>query len=226
MLALVSGTQQQQNQRTGSASYEHHEAWFLDTCLRLWQDFRRWTTGADKRSFHDETMSLFLRVLEASVLPLGTTKSLPPASSKTAQSLVRCLLGILDRPDLSTANQVQFASLAIRLRSAREEPIAMTSFTGRRRTDSITLIADDFEGGISVVCQDEAKFGALHKDLQVCLTRPYISNGILTDGSQRYVCGQLQVRGLWQLRKRARSSVSMSLRASPIPSFLTKPNQS
>lgn len=176
LLALVSGTQHQRNQQTGSAAYEHHEPWILDTCLALWQDFKRWTTGAEKRPFHDEAVSSFLRVVEALVLPSGTTTAQSLTFPKAAQGLVHSLLGILNRSDLSAASQMQLASLIIRLRSAQEKSIASHPTTGRRRTNPILFITDGLESGIAVVCQDQGKFAALHKDLQVCFPRSLVNS--------------------------------------------------
>lgn len=141
----------------------------MDIALRLWQDFRRWTTGADKRPFHDETVCSLLRLIEALVLPHGTGRAFSAASPKTAHGLVSCILSLLDRPSLSASSQTQLASVVIRLRSAYEDSLARTSPSARRRAETIGLIAEGLNGGIAIVCQDEEKFAALHKDLQVCL---------------------------------------------------------
>ncbi|KAF2828831.1 hypothetical protein CC86DRAFT_319926 [Ophiobolus disseminans] len=152
-----------------SAAVERHEPWILDTCLLLWQHFRRWTTGAEKRSFHDEIVSSFLQLLAAIAPSSNTPKGSSLGSAKASQCLVRGLSSLLGKPTLSTDNQIQLASLLIRLRGALDDSPKTSRITANRRVNSTATIADNVEASVAEMCQDVDKFLGLQKDLQLAL---------------------------------------------------------
>ena len=219
LLSLVKRTHQQQENDSGLAVYERYEPWILDMCLKLWQHFRRWTTGADRRSFQDETVSSFLDLLEAIALRSDSIKGRVMGSAKAAQCLVRGLSNLLEKPNLSVANQVRLASLLVRLQSTLHASSKITPATARRRVNSAATIKDDLEASIAWTCQDAEKFSTLHKDLQVRLVGSSLYNKKLITSSRHYVCGLHQGHGLLRLRMRAMSFARMRLAASRILSF-------
>jgi hypothetical protein len=151
--------------------FEHHQPWVLDTCLKLWRHFHRWTVGSDKPSFRDETVSSYLEVLDAVAVPIKTSEDCPSVSAKAAQTLVCGLSNLLEKPNLSTLNQIHLASLLIRLQITLNGPSKSTSISGRPRFNPSSLIADDLEARIAHLCHDAETFSGLHRDLKVCIGR-------------------------------------------------------
>lgn len=171
LLALINGNQKKPGQRNDSTALERHEPWVLDTCLALWQQFRRWTTGADRKTFHDESVSSFLHLLDAILLPQNIPKACLTESAKAAQFFACGISSLLDKPKFSVMNQLQLASLLIRVRTALYSQSQLAPKTVRRRASSIATIASDTEASIERFCQDADKFSSLHNDLQVCMVR-------------------------------------------------------
>jgi serine/threonine-protein kinase ATR len=171
LLSFVHGARQQQGYGQGSTTFEHHQPWILDTCLKLWRHFQRWTVGSDKPPFREETVSSYLQLLGAVAVPSGTSENCPSVSSKAAQTLIRGLSNLLEKPIFSTPNQIQLASLLIRLRRTLSSPSKSTSTPGRRRFKPTSVIADDLGTRISELCHDAEKFSGLQKDLQVRVAR-------------------------------------------------------
>jgi serine/threonine-protein kinase ATR len=165
---LINGTQQQKGGCRGYAASEHYQPWILDTCLALWHHFKRWATGSDKPSFHDETVASYLEVLQMVAIPTKGSEDSLSGSAKSAQSLVRGLASVLEKPTLSVPNQSQLASVLVYLRSLVTEISNSTSRSGRHRVNnSSSIIVGDLEASISQLCHDTEKFSNLQKDLQV-----------------------------------------------------------
>jgi serine/threonine-protein kinase ATR len=172
LLSLVNGALPPEGQCTEFASFEHHQPWILDTCFVLWQHFRRWTTGPNKQSFHDETITSYLQVLEVIIVSTKLSEDRPSGSTKLAQSLVRGLSNLLEKPNLPVLNQLQLASLLIRLRAASNDIPNLTSTPVRRSVNSLFIVANYLEANIARFCHAGEKFSGLQKDLQVCITEP------------------------------------------------------
>jgi serine/threonine-protein kinase ATR len=168
LLCSANGVRQQKTRCAGSATFDHHQPFILDTCNALWQHFRRWTTGSDKQSFYDETVNMFLEVLVAVAVPAVMSKDHPSGSSKGAHTLVQILSSLLEKLNLSAVTQSRLASLLIRLRNivdGHDEPHS-TSDPQRPKLSSIVLA--DLEVGVGSLCHDAEKFLSLQRDLQVC----------------------------------------------------------
>jgi serine/threonine-protein kinase ATR len=170
--SLVSGTRQRKGHYTGSAAFEHLQLWIVDTCLVLWQHFKRWTTGSDKRLFHDETLSVYLDVLQAVALPIGGSDYWLSVSAKSVQGLVRGLSSVLEKPNVSILNQLHLATLLVRLRSMFNDMPDTASTSGRRRSKPSSVIVDGLEASVALLCHDREGFCDLQKDLQVCNKLP------------------------------------------------------
>ncbi|KAH8732219.1 hypothetical protein GQ44DRAFT_602205 [Phaeosphaeriaceae sp. PMI808] len=167
LLSLVNATRRRQS--TGSMTLEHYQPWILDTCLILWQHFRWWTVSSDKHSLHDETVTLYLHVLEAIAVPNISAENCASGSAKVAQSLAHSLSSLLEQPNLAVLNQAQLASLLISLRRAHINFSNTSSNLGRRRANSSFIVVDDLEASVAQFCHDTKKFSEFHRDLQSAL---------------------------------------------------------
>jgi serine/threonine-protein kinase ATR len=168
--SLINGTRQHKDHCTSSATFEQLQPWILDTCLALWQHFKQWTTGSDKRPFHDETMSAYLDVLREVALPIRGSGYGVSGSIKCSQGLVRGLSSLLEKPNLSILNQLQLATMLVRLRAIVNNMSDTASTAGRRRDTSTPVIVADLETSIAQLCHDRERFCDLVKDLQVDVT--------------------------------------------------------
>jgi hypothetical protein len=133
----------------------------------LWQHFKRWTAGADKRPFHDKTISVYLDVLQDAALPTRGSRHCLADSAKSAQGLICGLSSVLENPSLSMLNQLQLATLLVRLRVIVNDLSDTASTPGRRRGNSSPLIVDNLETKIAQLCHDREKFCNLERDFQV-----------------------------------------------------------
>jgi serine/threonine-protein kinase ATR len=167
LLCLANGVRQQQGRSAGSATFDHHQPFILDTCTALWQHFRRWTTGSEKQSFYDETVNVFLEVLEAVAVPVVLSKGQPPGSSKAAHTLVQGVSSLLEKVNVSPVTQLQLASLLIRLRNIVDGTNEPHSKSDCQRPTSPSIVLMDLESGVGKLCRDAEKFLDLQKDLQV-----------------------------------------------------------
>jgi serine/threonine-protein kinase ATR len=203
LVSLVKSVHKPQGRCTDIAAFEHQQPWVLDTCLVLWQHFKRWTTASDKGSFHDEGVGSYLQVLEAVALPMTASEDHYLGSSKAAQSLVGGLSGLLEKSNLSVSNQTQFASLLIRLRTVLND-LSQTTQGIRRRVHPSSIIADDLEAVIAHFCHNGERFSGLQKDLQVRLAESRHATKLIYP-SQHCVYGHRQARGPCKLQMHARS---------------------
>jgi serine/threonine-protein kinase ATR len=167
LLALMKGACQQQRDCIRATTFEHHLPFVLDNCLVLWQHFQRWTISSDKRSFHDETISSYIQVLEAIAVPTKESDLQLSGSAKAARILVCGLSSLMEQSSLSVFNQIQLASLLIRMRTTLNNNSSSRHMPGRRCVNSLSILADELEASIANICHDAERFSILTKDLQV-----------------------------------------------------------
>lgn len=167
---MINGNNQQKWQCTSISASENYQPWVLDTCLVLWQHFRRWTTGSGKGLLQDETIGLYLEVLQLVIGPTKDSEGRIPRSAKSAQSLIRGLASLLEKPNLSAPNQLQLALLLVRLRAVVSDLSTPVIASSRRRVNSSAVIIDDLEISIAQLCHNAEKFSSLRRYLQVGVT--------------------------------------------------------
>jgi hypothetical protein len=112
-------------------------------------------------------VSSYLQLLDAVAVPAGTSLDGLSVSAKAPQTLIRGLSNVLEKPGLSSLNQMQLASLLIRLQGILTSPSREPSVSGRRRFNPTFIIVDELEARIAHLCHDAEKFSGLQKDLQV-----------------------------------------------------------
>jgi hypothetical protein len=112
-------------------------------------------------------VSSYLQLLDAVAVPAGTSLDGLSVSAKAAQTLIRGLSNILEKPDISSLNQMQLASLLIRLQGTLTSPSRTPSVSGRQRSKPKAIIVDELEARIAHLCHDAERFSGLQKDLQV-----------------------------------------------------------
>lgn len=167
LIVLLDGTTcQKQSQISGLAAFEHQKPWIVDTGITLWQHFRRWTTGTDRRPFHDDIVALYLQLLDLTALPTTTLASRPSTFGQKTMTLTHGLQSLLDKLDMSAENQVRLAALLIRLRSAQADMTNMSPTVTRQKRDSIAPFTINLGSTIALLCQDGEMFSTLHQDLQ------------------------------------------------------------
>jgi serine/threonine-protein kinase ATR len=167
LLALIGGSKLQKGQCTDFSASENHQPWVLDTCLVLWQHFRRWTTGSEKGSLQDGTVGLYLEVLQTVLGPTKDSEVRVSRSAKSAQSLIRGLASLLEKPNLSAPNQLKLALLLVRSRTVVTDLSTPAFASSRRRVNSSVVIIDDLETSIAQLCHDTQKLTSLQRVLQV-----------------------------------------------------------
>jgi serine/threonine-protein kinase ATR len=163
----------QQGSSTASVAFEHYEPYLVDTCRQLWQYFQRWTTSLDKRPLYDNTVAVYLQLLEVMALPVKSCRRSPSNSAKATRSLTAGITSLLDKCDLSPLNQLRLASLLVHLRSEVIDSSG-TMVAARRRVGQPSSIVKELESNITQVCRKPEKFTAFQKDLQVCITNTYL----------------------------------------------------
>ncbi|KAF1921015.1 hypothetical protein BDU57DRAFT_509551 [Ampelomyces quisqualis] len=168
LLCLAKGIRQQKGLAAGSATSDCHQPFILDACNVLWQHFRRWTITPEKRSFHDETVNVFLKLLEAVAVPAVLSKVHPSGWSKAAHTLVQGLSDLLEKPSFTATVQLQLASLLVRLQKMVDgiDGHRFISDSHRPKFSSIVL---DLEVGVGNLCRNAEKFSGLQKDFQLAL---------------------------------------------------------
>ncbi|KAH4967839.1 hypothetical protein HBI26_107510 [Parastagonospora nodorum] len=169
LLALIGGSKLQKGQCTDFSASENHQPWVLDTFLVLWQHFRRWTTGSEKGSLQDWTVGLYLEVLQTVLGPTKDSGRRVSRSAKSAQSLIRGLASLLEKPNLSAPNQLKLALLLVRLRAVVSDLSTPAFASSRRRVNSSVVIIDDLETSIAQLCHDTEKLSSLQRVLQSAL---------------------------------------------------------
>jgi hypothetical protein len=112
-------------------------------------------------------VNAFLEVLEAVAVPVVSSKDQFPGSSKAAHTLVQGLSSLLEKPNLSDVNQIQLASLLIRLRNIVDGLGEPHSKSESQRPTSSSIVLVDLEIGVKSLCQNAETFSGLQKDLQV-----------------------------------------------------------
>lgn len=173
LLSLMNGTCQSLGLSSGLTTFEQYQPFIMDTSHVLWKHFRRWTAGPTKRSFHDEAVTSYLEVLEAVAKSLKPSNITHSGSAKAASTLVRGLCDLLETPDLSVVNQIQFASLLLGLQTTLSSLCKLDSTPERRNIRPPLLAVDDLEAGIGHLCRNEEKFAVLQKDFKVWLCQPH-----------------------------------------------------
>ncbi len=166
------------NQTSRNAIYEQQTMWALDICDELWYYFRRWTTGPTKPPLYDETMTIYMQLLEALAIPNNVHRdcalSLRKATLMTIGS-VACLVESLAIPSMSECNQLQLALMVTRLYYSTQTEVSRGSLLDRRRQPVRTFDTDALKQSAKRICENSELLSGLQKDLQVCDTRYYWS---------------------------------------------------
>jgi serine/threonine-protein kinase ATR len=224
LLSLANAGHWRRGKSTTFVAYDHHQPWILDTCLALWKHFERWTITPVKRPLQDETVALYIQLLEAVALPTEQLADCPPGAQKAAQTLLAGLSGLLNDTSLSNTNQLRLASVLIRLQSSVNGLSNAGAGNGRGRRNPTLTVVETLEANIARICRDADRFLTLSKDLQVSASRSLLSL-VLTMVSQRYASGLRLVHGRRRLPMHVTRYAKMPPRASRIINCLKRPVQ-
>lgn len=176
LLALLDVVHPQTGKSASSVSFQHYLPWVLDSCLALWQHFKRWTISSDRHLLYDETIVLYMQVLDSVAFPTTMPEGCFSEVPKAAQFLATSLVDLLDRfsaSPLSDPTQIQFASMFTRLRSILNASSSQESAHLRRKDATKSIILIDLEASVAKICQNVEQFSVLHGDLQVRVTPPF-----------------------------------------------------
>ncbi|KAH7078025.1 hypothetical protein BKA63DRAFT_277194 [Paraphoma chrysanthemicola] len=167
LLALANAVTQRES-TAGSIAFEHHEPYFMDTQRQLWQYFQSWITSLDKRSLHDDIVSVYIQLLELIASPAGSSGRGLICSSKAARSLGDGFTRLMENGNLSDPDQLRLASLLIHLKSNLNQSLENVD-RARRRLGQASSISEAIENRVPRFCRQVEKFSALRKDLQSAL---------------------------------------------------------
>lgn len=171
LLAVTNAGTLTDGRRAGPSSLEHHKPWIFDSTLKLWQYFRRWSTSSDKHMLRDETISIYLRLLETVIFPETSSEDDFSNSPKAAQAFADSLSSLITSASilsLSVPNQIRLASLITRLRNRLTVHAKSAPVVRPRQAINQSVILDDLEASITRTCHHVERFSRLDRDLQVC----------------------------------------------------------
>ncbi|KAF2867552.1 protein kinase rad3 [Massariosphaeria phaeospora] len=158
--------------------YDHHLPWILDSCRRLWNNYRQWS-NTQRTALYGSIEDTYLQVLETTAFPDTATSTTFMSSSKAALTLVSSLSELMQTcstSPFSQIGQIRLACVLIRLRQFLDEPSDKNHHSGSRRSQNLKpLISDVLGPSIERICENPAGIGSMHKDLQlaICLwTQP------------------------------------------------------
>lgn len=173
LMALCASSRPRLRSHIGSALFEQQYPWILDTCGDFWHYFRRWTTSSDKCLVHDETMMLYMQLIDILTIPSSEPRNHFSGSSKaaaaSASSLTR-LIETLGTSLMSDENQIQLALMVTRLCHVAQIETKQSSIFDRRRQPSQVLETESVAQSARSICENTEVFSGLQKDLQVSRT--------------------------------------------------------
>lgn len=168
---LLAGLCDPINQKSRTRMFEQQCPWVLDTCEELWSYFCRWSTASEKRPLHDETIALYMRILNSlTTSGSGSVDRFSPSTkaiTTSVNSVARLIEGLAASPMLHS-NQDQLALMVTRMyHTARTEPCHKTVLDQRRQPCE-TLDTEALEQNATRISKNTEVFSGLQKDLQVC----------------------------------------------------------
>lgn len=162
--------------RRGSRNFlsEQQSTWILDICDELWNYLQRWTTSSDEWPLHDETIAIYMQLMEVLAVPDPEANEYCPSLLKatlTAVSSLASLVRALDTSPMSDSNQTQLALLLTRFCHLAQPEERQSNVLDRRRNPLQVLDTDALRQSAQMVCENTELLSGLEKDLQVCGTR-------------------------------------------------------
>ena len=170
LMALCASARPRSRRDAGSALFEQQYPWILDTCEEFWHYFRRWTTSSDRGPLHDETIMLYMQLMDTLTIPSSEPRNLFSNLSKAASasvSSVARLIETLATSSMSDGNQIQLALMVTRLCHVAQIETRQGSVFDRRRRPSHVSDTESLKQSARRICENTEVFFALQKDLQV-----------------------------------------------------------
>ena len=161
-------------QKSRNALFEQQSLWILDTCDELWHYFRRWTTGSHKRPLHDETITLYMQVVEMLAIPGSQPRYCSSGPGKAVLMSISCVARLIDSlatSPMSDTNQTQLALMVTRLCHLAQSQAPQKGVLDRRRQPSEVFDAEMLKQSARRICENTEVLPGLQKDLQVRATR-------------------------------------------------------
>lgn len=198
LMALCASSIPRSPDHIGSALFEQQYPWILDTCEEFWHFFGRWTTGSDKRPLHDETVTLYMQLVETLTIPDSEPINRFSTSRKAALASVNCvsrLLDILAISPMSADGQIMLAVMLTRLYHVTQIDSKQSRVLDQRRQPSRVFETGLLKQSVRRICENAEVFDYLEKDLQV-RTMGYYAFDVTKNISCRCVYGLRRVHCL------------------------------
>lgn len=167
LLVMINAAHWHQGKRKTPTNIGHRLPWILDSCSELWKHLGRWTLNTDKRPLQDETVDLYMQLLEIATFPQEEPQGFCSFSQKRTQGLLSALSGLLDMSSLSEGNQIRLASMLVRLQRALNDLPKPAIDITQRHNDPTLVVTEELGAAIAQVCRNAEKFSGLQRDLQV-----------------------------------------------------------
>lgn len=170
LLTLVRAVRPADQRRTSPPAFEHQQPWILDSTIMLWRHFKRWSTSSEKQSFRDETVTLYLHLIEALALPTASRRDYFVNFPKAAQALTSSLSSFAENDSisvLSESNQIRLALLFTRLRSRLTSGPFEDQLHHGRQALGLAIMLNSLESIVAQLCQSTKRFSAIGKDMKV-----------------------------------------------------------
>ncbi|KAF2633644.1 hypothetical protein BU25DRAFT_381226 [Macroventuria anomochaeta] len=168
LVALCAPTRQ----KPWKVLFQQQYPWILDTCEELWHYFRRWNTGSDKRPLHDETIALYMQLVDTLAIPGSEPKDRFSDSGKAASisiSSIARLIESLAISSMSDSNQTQLALMVTRLCHVAQIETPQESVLDRRRRPAKVFDTEPLKHSARRICENTEVLSGLQKDLQLAL---------------------------------------------------------
>lgn len=168
LLALCTSTRQQSR----SILFEQQYPWISDTGEELWHYFRRWST-ADKRPLHDETVALYMQLVDTLAISGSEPEARFSSSGKAAAFATRSVAHLIESlatSPMSDSNQIQLALLLTRLCNNSQIGTQSNNLFDRRRQPFEMFGTELLKQSARGTCENAEVFSSLQKDLQVRAT--------------------------------------------------------
>lgn len=149
------------------SSLEHQLPWIADSCDALWQHLSRCTAKVDKHPLPYDVVAIYLQLLEAMSSAILDRYDHSPSASKASLVLANGITSMLEKVELSPANQLHLASMLVRLRAASSAGSQLVPGQQSRYENLQVNFTEGLESTILKLCHDKFKFPSLEKDLQV-----------------------------------------------------------